>query len=193
MEKVPFDPGIAQFAPCFSQDITYAMQQVLATKSIQQRKFKFQFMYPHIIKSFEKITGFYEGCMMWAYYIKYSNNESEKEITGNNFYEQDVLNDPHFDFLYEINYLIEYFDKFPKDVKFFLNKNVTLDKHWFDIAKTYKEFLQLNDNFVNIKTTKEVLLPKNFTPKKDLNDIKILFDKVITTGQIEAFISSSVN
>ena len=60
MEKVPFDPGIGQFAPCFSQDVEFLMQQVLVLKSPQQRKFKFQMIHTQIFNSFQKIVAFYK-------------------------------------------------------------------------------------------------------------------------------------
>ena len=192
MEKVPFDPGIGKFATCFSQDVDFAMSQVLATKSPNQRKFKFQIVYPKIVASFENIIGFYSGCLLWAYYIKNSENCSEKEITGNNFFGQDVENNDKFDFLYEINYLIAYFEKFEKDTKFFLNKPVQLDEHWLYIANTYKEFLEINKNFTKVKTTKDLQIPKNFTPKASLEQIKLVFDRVLANGQLQEFISSSV-
>lgn len=189
MEKVPFDPGIAQFAPCFSQDVEYYMAQVLAPKAIQQRKFKFQIVQPKIYDSFNKIVAFYTGCLLWAFYIKNSDNETEKEITGNGFYGRDVINSDDFDFLYEIDFLINYFDKYPKDYKFFLGKDVKLDDKWLDIAKNYRGFLELNKNFVEVKTTKDLKIPTSFKPNSNLAEIKILFDKVINTGNLEEFLN----
>lgn len=193
MEKVPFDPGIGKFVSCFSQDMEYAMGQVLATKSPNQRKFKFQILYPKMLSFFENVTGFYAGCLLWAYYIKNAQNGAEKEITGNNFLGQDFENNDKFDFLYEINYLIEYFDKFQKDVNFFLNKPIKLDKHWLFISTTYKKFLELNNNFVKVKTTADLKIPEEFTPKASVDEIKHVFDKVLANGQLSEFISSSVN
>ena len=193
MEKVPFDPGIGKFVSCFSQDMEYAMGQVLAAKSPNQRKFKFQILYPKMLSFFENITGFYSGCLLWAYYIKNSQNGAEKEITGNNFYGQDFENNDKFDFLYEINYLISYFEKFEKDTKFFLNKPVKPDEHWLFIAKTYEKFLKINNNFTRVKTTSDLKIPDNFKPKASLDEIKQGFDKVLANGKLQEFISSSVN
>ena len=188
MEKVPFDPGIGKFVSCFSQNIEMAMEQILAAKSPNQRKFKFQILYPTMLKYFENIIGFYSGCLLWAYYIKNSQNGAEKEITGNNFFGQDFENNDKFDFLYEINYLIEYFDKFQKDVRFFLNKPVKLDEHWFFIATTYKKFLEVNDNFVKVQTTVDLKIPEEFKPKASVEQIKSIFDRVLANGQLSEFI-----
>lgn len=188
MEKVPFDPGIAQYAPCFSQDVEYYMSQVLATKAVHQRKFKFQIVQPHILASLEKIVGFYSGCLLWAHYIKNTDNGAEKEITGNGFFGRDVENSDDFDFLYEIDFLIKYLGKYEKDLKFFLGKTVNLDEKWLFIAKTYREFLEINKNFVQTKTTKDLKVPENFAPNLSFEEIKILFDKVINTGKLQEFI-----
>ena len=190
MEKVPFDPGIGKHVNCFSQDIQYLMSQVLAAKSPNQRKFKFQLIYPKILASFEKITGFYCGCLLWAFYIKNSKNCEEKEITGNNFYGQDFENNDKFDFLYEINFLIDYFDKFHKDVKFFLNKPIKLDEIWHEIAIIYKNFLEINNNFVKIKTTNDLKIPQEFNPNISLEIIKKLFDEITINGKLEQFIEA---
>lgn len=187
MEKVPFDPGIAQFAPCFSQEVEYYMSQVLATKAVHQRKFKFQIVQPQIFASFEKIVGFYSGCLLWAYFIKNSEKGAEKEITGNNFFGRDVLNSEDFDFLYEIDFLINYFEKYQKDVKFFLGKTVQLDENWLIIAKTYREFLELNNNFVQTKTTNDLKIPEQFKVGMPIGEIKVLFDRVINSGKLQEF------
>lgn len=188
MEKVPFDPGIAQYAPCFSQDVEYYMSQVLATKAVHQRKFKFQIVQPQIFASFEKIVGFYSGCLLWAYYIKNIDNGAEKEITGNGFFSRDVENSEDFDFLYEIDFLINYFEKYQRDLKFFLGKSVQLDDKWLFVAKTYREFLEINKNFVQTKTTADLKVPDSFSTDLTLQEIKNLFDVVVNTGKLQEFI-----
>ena len=130
MEEVLFDPGIGRHVSCFSQETEYLMSQILATKAPNQRKFKFQFLYPQMLKSLEKTVGFYCGCLLWAFYIKNSQNGTEKEIKNNNFYGKSFENSEKFDFLYEINFLIDYFDTFQKNINYFLKKPVKIDIFW---------------------------------------------------------------
>ena len=191
MEKVPFDPGIGKHVGCFSQDIQYLMSQVLSAKAPNQRKFKFQYFYPQMYKTMENTIGFYCGCLLWAYYIKNSQNGCEKEIENNNFYGKIIENNENFDFLYEINFLIDYFDKFQKNINYFLKKTEKIDIFWQKIAKTYKNFLEINNNFTKVKTTNDLKIPEDFNPNISIEEIKKLFDEITVRGNLEKFIEAA--
>ena len=166
------------------------MNAVLSVKNINQRRFKFKTLYNEIIKSFKNIVGFYAGCLLWATYIKYSNAEENKEIDGNNFLNQDINDTDKFDFLYEIDYLINYFEKFEKDTKFFLGKSETLPKKWKFIGETYKNFLIINNNFTQTKTTEDLKLPDSLTKpdEKALETYYKCIMSIIVNGELERFI-----
>lgn len=181
LEKPLFDPGFAPFVLPFYDNIEAIIQVMTSIKNPKQRRFKFQILQPQIIKLVENNISFYLGCLMWAKILK--ENMPDLEIINNpfaniNLEEKNITEE---DITAEIDYLINYFDRYQKDTKFYLSKELSLPEKALEIAKTYKDFLLLNKAFVDVKTTNDIILPKNID-KIILNsneDNKILIESAL--------------
>ena len=66
---VLFDPGYSKYTLAFSQNIDAAYNVLFSIKSPHQRKFKFQLVYPQLLKLLEHTVSFYLGCLLWATFI----------------------------------------------------------------------------------------------------------------------------
>ncbi len=186
---VAFDPGFAPYVTCFSENAN-AIDEVMASlKTPHQKKFRFQVFSPQIYKLFENIISFYQGCLLWASYISIKFKDNPKEVL-NNFSLGKKLDD--YDFLFEVDFLINYFDKYEKDSKYFLSKSAHLPPDWLKLAKVYKEFLILNENFINTKTTADIKLPAAVKYDFDLDEVLAAIDKSIADGNLSSLLEIEI-
>ncbi len=185
---VLFDPGYSKYTVSFSQNIDAAYGVLFSIKSPHQRKFKFQMIYPQLLKLLEHTVSFYLGCLLWATYISESFQNEPKDIIGNDYLGQKVNQEQ---ILFEVNYAMSYFDKLKKDCKYYLNKECKLPDEWLNILNVYKAFLIKNDYLVNAKTTSDIKLPQQIkaVSKKDLNLVLDKIEEVVKTGELKNLFS----
>ncbi len=166
---VPFDPGFVQHISAIIPNIEYAYGNLNRYKNFGQKKAQFKMLYPKLIGLIDNYIGFYTGCILWAEAIKTLNT---KPITGNfccgGEYNEDET-------LQEVNFLIEYLNYLPKDVKYYLGQNYTLDSTDLKILEAYKEFLKVNKGFTKVEKTDDIVIPECI---KSSDDVKKIFDKV---------------
>ena len=115
---VLFDPGYSKYTLAFSQNIDAAYNVLFSMKALHQRKFKFQMVYPQLLKLLEHTVSFYLGCLLWAAYIKQSFENEPKEILDNDYLGKTVNEEQ---LLFEVNYAISYIEKLKKDCKYQLS------------------------------------------------------------------------
>ena len=168
---VPFDPGFVQHISAIIPNIEYAYGNLNRYKNFGQKKAQFKMLYPKLIGLIDNYIGFYTGCILWAEAIKTLNN---KPITGNfccgGEYNEDET-------LQEVNFLIEYLNYLPKDVKYYLGQNYTLDSTDLKILEAYKEFLKVNKGFTKVEKTDDIVIPECI---KSSDDVKKIFDKRVS-------------
>ena len=114
---VLFDPGYSKYTLPFSQNIDAAYNMILSIKAPHQRKFKFQMVYPQLLKLLEHTISFYLGCLLWATFISKNFKDNPKEILDNHYIGQKIKED---EMLFEVNYAIGYIEKLKKDCKYYL-------------------------------------------------------------------------
>lgn len=187
MEKALFDPGYSKHISSFVYFNEQANLMIKALKTPQQRSFKFRQLLPQILSVLKKEVGFYQGCLLWAFYIKNNFSSSPKEIEGNSFYGRSVEELNKYDYLAEVNYIIDFIEKYPKTLSYYGIKAEEIDKQYKKTAEIYKEFLILNESFINTKTTNDVKIPENFkiSAAMDLLKIKAVIDSTVTDGNFE--------
>ncbi len=191
-KKVPFDPGFAPMVYSFTDNIKAVENLLFSTKIPNQRRFNFQKLQPQITGLVKNSISFYKGCLMWAKYIK--ETFPEAEIENNPFFGVDLKskNITEDELYSEVNLLIAYMNKYPEDCKFYLGKTLSFPSEWVDIAKTYKEFLSLNQSFINTKFALDIKLPQNIseiiinTNEKNKETI----DKVIKERKIDILLEN---
>lgn len=170
---VPFDPGYSKFAIYFPESIQPILEELAELKSPHQKKFKLSLFEPGIHKLINNCAAFYLGCLLWGAFIHYKFKDNPKEIINNpadNLSKEEKLSR---DYTEEINFMFKFFEKFDKDFKYFVKKPFKIDDQIIEIFNTYNEFVVLNKNFMKIKLTSDIKLPKALKHFNKLDDKKL--------------------
>ena len=156
----PFDPGIRDLTDYFTEAAFTVENALSQTKAFHAKKAKYMMYYPQLKKSFEKNVAFCAACLIWAFYIFYTFQSEPKKITGNNFVGREISGQDTYD---DVDLLIEYFDKFERDSKYYFSKKSEIDMSLKNVTVVYKKFLEINENFVKAETTSDLKLPEEIT------------------------------
>lgn len=179
-KSVLFDPGFAQYTSILSLNTEYIYASINQFKNFGQKKMKFKMIYPQLINIVDNNIGFYLGCLLWAIYIK--NNENaliqNNPCLNGEYNEEETLK--------EIDYSIKYFEQLKKDAKYYLNLDYKINPDYIKTLEIYKEFITLNQGFVNTKTTSDIIIPKVLkTPEQqDLEKIYNSIQTAVKTGEL---------
>lgn len=181
---VLFDPGYSKYTLAFSQNIDAAYNVLFSMKALHQRKFKFQMVYPQLLKLLEHTVSFYLGCLLWAAYIKQSFENEPKEILDNDYLGKTVNEEQ---LLFEVNYAISYIEKLKKDCKYYLGKTCNIPEDWAYVLNVYKEFLTANNYLTQAKMTSDILLPKQIKKieSPDFEKVLSIIEEVTKTGELK--------
>ena len=181
---VLFDPGYSKYTLPFSQNIDAAYNMILSIKAPHQRKFKFQMVYPQLLKVLEHTISFYLGCLLWATFISKNFKDNPKEILDNHYIGQKIKED---EMLFEVNYAIGYIEKLKKDCKYYLGKTCNLPDDWMQIMQLYKEFLMVNEFLVDANSSADIKLPLAIKEpsQDDLNKILEQIELVVKSGELK--------
>ena len=181
---VLFDPGYSKYTLPFSQNIDAAYNMILSIKAPHQRKFKFQMVYPQLLKLLEHTISFYLGCLLWATFISKNFKDNPKEILDNHYIGQKIKED---EMLFEVNYAIGYIEKLKKDCKYYLGKTCNLPDDWMQIMQIYKEFLMVNEFLVEAQSSADIKLPLAIKEpsQDDLNKILEQIELVVKSGELK--------
>lgn len=166
-----FDPGYSASVARVSGNVEYMYEAFTSISSIKQKRFQFSILYPKFLKAIELNTAFYLGCMLWGVYLK---SCPDKEIINNPCLDTE-FNDDCF---YEVDFLYNFIKEgLNRDVKYYLNKTYAPNPLYLTILENYREFLSLNNGFINVKKTDDVILQKGLkTPNVD--DLKFIYDTI---------------
>lgn len=166
---VPFDPGFVQHISAVLPNIEYVYSNLEKFRNFGQKKNQFKMIFPKLEELINKYMGFYAGCILWAQAIK---TLKDKPITGNyccgGEYNEDET-------LQEVRFLREYFKVLPKDVKYYMGKDYTINPVFDKILDEYEDFLRVNQGFIKVEKTDDVIIPESVKP---LNDVQKVFDKI---------------
>ena len=181
---VLFDPGYSKFLIPFAQNIDAAHNMLFSIKAPHQRKFKFQIVYPQLLKLLEQTVSFYLGCLLWATFITQNFKDAPKEILDNTFIGKSVDAEA---MLFEVNYAINYIDKLKKDCQYYLGKTCNIPADWAEVMQVYKDFLTTNNFLVNAKTTADIKLPEQIKlpSENELQEILEIIEKVTKSGELK--------
>lgn len=176
-----FDPGFGPYLYAFHGSVEYLYMEINRFKNFSQRKMKFRQYYPKLLELFNNNLGFYVGCLMWGAYV---NNQEEQELLNNHCLNQEYDEKGN---TAEVDFMIKFLELLPKDVKYFLGETYTINDDDMKIMNLYKEFLTINKGFVNSKTTKDILVPKDLK-SDNLAEFKTKIDEVIATKNLANFL-----
>ena len=184
-KKVLFDPGYAPLIVDSIGAVGYTYYMFCAVKDLRIKRINF----PNVFKKLEKLiktnVAFYLGCLLWASYIKQFDNF---EIEGNKLLNEKCTKE---EYTSEINFLIDFVkNQLPKDSKYYLNKSYTPNPDYLLILTTYRDFLILNDGFVNCSKTNQIVLPESIKSlnKNELEEVNSKIQEAIKNKNIESLL-----
>ncbi len=182
IENVKFDPGYAPIVLNALGQVGYNYYIFSAIPNVKLKKMNF----PHTLRKIEGFlktnVAFYLGCLLWASYIKQFENA---QIEGNKLLGETCSEE---EYTSEINFLIDTITKeLPRDCKYYLGKNYECDEKYLPILEAYKQFLILNEGFVNCSKVSQIIIPENLKKLNDeqLNLINEKINKAIEEKEIE--------
>lgn len=191
-ETVKFDPGFAPLVEHFSTNIDICHQILFGIKNFNQKKFKYKVLQPQIKSLIKNNVAFYLGCLLWAVHLVSKYAADPAEITGNSFYEMSEEDIANYDFLQEIEFIIAYLKTYERDSKYYLSAVDKLPEDWESVLFLYKEFLALNQGFVNVKTTNDIKIPEKFKTLTFDFDIEKEIEKSIEEKCIENLLNLKI-
>ena len=151
-----FDPGFAPIVMNSIGQVGYTYYMFSAVSNLKLKKINFPNVFRKIEKLLKENVAFYLGCLLWASVIsKVENSKIEgNKLLGENAKEEEYTS--------EINFLIGFIEHdSTRDCKYYLNKPYKADEKYLNILKAYKEFLIVNNGFVNCENTNQIILPKS--------------------------------
>lgn len=167
-KKVLFDPGYAPIVIDSIGQVGYTYYMFSAIPNLKLKRLNFPMTFNKIEKLLKVNVSFYLGCLMWASVISKCD---DCEIEGNKLLGEDAKEE---EYTSEINFLINFLEKdFPRDCKYFMNKNYLPDEKYLTILKTYRDFLIINSGFVACSNTNQIKLPENIKKLNNENIEKI--------------------
>ena len=172
-ESVKFDPGIGNLAVNFNEYINDVYSNIMNLHSPHQKRQKFKLYQNKIQEYMKNNIAFYLGCLMWAYYIHYSNENNSKEIEGNYLLNLTPELIEQYDYSMQVNFMDNYFDSFERDSAYYGGMKILIPDKWKRILSAYNDFLELNKGFIQTKTTADIVLPESVKRlKPNLSDIE---------------------
>lgn len=192
-KTVPFDPGYSPLSFSFMENIAFMTRDYNNLKTMQQKKFKLSQLTPSILDLINKSTAFYLGCLLWGGFLHSRFKDEPKEISGNHTLKLSPEAAKDLDCAEETKFTLQYIEMFNKDCKYYLNKPAVIAPLIIEILNGYNEFAQINDNFLNVKKTNDIKLPKSLSHFDKLTNAQLdeLHDKikdVISLGKIEGLL-----
>lgn len=177
-EGVPFDPGFVQHISAIIPNIEYVYRELDKYRNFGQKKNQFKVIFPKLKDLINSYIGFYSGCILWAVV---SRSFAGKPILGNfccdgEYNEQETLQ--------EVNFLIEYLNYLPRDVKYYIGQVYEPDSNDLKILNAYKEFLKANQGFVKVQKTDDLILPDCVGKFVDTKPILDKVQEVIENGKL---------
>jgi len=192
-KTVPFDPGYSKIAFLFTDQISYLTAEYNQLKVVHQKKFQLSRIEPMILELINKSTAFYLGCLLWGGFVRCRFKVEPKELSGNNTANLSEEELQKVDCGAEAKIILQYIQSFDKDCKYFLNRPAKISPLIKEILDSYIEFAVLNNNFIDVKNTSDVKLPKILSHFENLSQEQLdgLCDKIyaiIAAGKIEALL-----
>ena len=167
---VPFDPGFSEFSFDFTRAIKSSTESYNKIKATHQKKYWLATLEPAVVDYINAGSAFYLGCILWGGFIHFRFKDSPKKISGNdteNLCENDLKN---LDCASQAKAMLEYIKVLNKDCKYFLRRESKVSGQAVENLEGYVEFAQINNNFIGIKNTSDIKIPKCIKHFEDLSN-----------------------
>lgn len=171
--EVPFDPGYAPNLVPFLPAINAINAELLPIKNFGQKKLRYKVLSKIGHKAFLSTLGFWVGCILWGGFMKYKFEEAPKTISGNDFIGLSKEEVAGFAYNEEFEAMATYIQTYSKDQNYYLGKYISLPNFYIKIVEEYKEFVNLNENFLYSKSTNDIKLSPRFEFLENYTDEKL--------------------
>lgn len=171
--SVPFDPGFSGFYPVFIHGLIPQADLILKLKARNQIKFQLQLLERKLVDPYKIVRAIYYGCVVYGSIIASKYNKNPAIVDGNPFKNIDPAKQINTDLTVEVNNLLSLYKKVNSGVQFHLNKKSSLPEDFEDYANLYIEFININDQFKNLETTAQIVLPEQTQHFKDYKPQKL--------------------
>lgn len=192
-DGVPFDPGYSPLSFSFIENIICTTSDYSNMRAMHQKKFKLSQLESKILDLINKNAAFYLGCMLWGGFLSCRFKDSPREILGNHTLKLTDEEKKTLDCAEETKFALNYLDVFDKDCKYFLNRPSKVPEFIREILSSYNEFAQINNNFIEVRKTSDIKLPKSFAhfdklTNKQLDELRAKINEVINSKKIEGLL-----
>lgn len=171
-QGLEFDPGFGPYILAFRGTVEYLYMDINKFKNLSQKKVKFMQYHKKILEVLYNNLGFFVGCLMWAAYVK---AQPVQEIISNPCFGAEYNAE---DNISETQYMLNFIELFPKDMKYFLGKSFEFEPEIKTLVEVYEGFLVLNKGFTETKNNTDLVLPKS-VKTSEIDLYKTLIDKAI--------------
>jgi len=188
-QVVLFDPGFSKFAVGFPTDAPAFLDEIIGLKQNHQKKFAFTNLENQIVPIIKLCASFYIGCVLWGSYLAWKYKNDSREIEGNPVFSSSE-EECKLNYSDEIDFILGFIDRFEKSAKFYIKRSSRINPEYIKYFEIYKQFVELNNGFKNLKFTNEIKLPaevahfENHSEQK-LEELKQKIDEVINSGNLE--------
>lgn len=185
-ETAPFDPGLGKLSLDLYSDV-YVVESDMANMPQLSRKIRyFRIAYMRIVKAMLNNLAFYNGCLAWGYYLK--NACGDAVLSSNPFISLSEEQKSEYSPCEIVDFFIEYLPKFHSNLKYYNVKDNSLPSNTEKILSTYREFVALNEGFINTHKASDVLLPETLSFIASCEDIKNAVDTAIQNKDLLSLI-----
>ena len=160
--EVPFDPGFAPNVLHFYPTLQAMNAELFRLKNFGQKKLRYKVLDKICQKALQSTLGFWVGCIFWGGFIKYKFQNDPKPISGNSFLELKKEDIPDFAYNDEFDAIENYLENYTKDAKYYLGISAELPTAYKTIVEQYRLFVDLNNNFLEAKTSTDIKIPTKF-------------------------------
>lgn len=186
-ETAAFDPGIGALCEDFNTFINEVYSKLMGFHSISQKRAAFRLFDRKIYNALENNIAFFNGCLLWAYYLK--KEKTSADITGNTFLNMTPDEAEEYDYLMRVSFIENYFDSYERDTQYYIGKKTLIPDEWKKILQLYTEFLELNKGFVDTKTVNDLVLPAGLKPAEPAEKIKAAIDNAVNTKDLTVLLN----
>lgn len=165
---VPFDPGYSNYLEPFTPTILAIREDLKNKRNFSQKKIRFNSLNKVALNVLDSNVSFYLGCILWGAYI--NSKFEDKNIKNNSFLNSDEQEQHKKNCFMELDSIADFIDNYPKDTKYYTGKEQTLPKLYKKIIDSYRVFVEINNNFVDTKTTSDIKIPENFAFIKEYSE-----------------------
>ena len=186
-DTVAFDPGMGKLATDLYTEV-YIIENDLANMPQLSRKIRYyRITYKKIVNAMLNNLAFYRGCLAWEYYITTSHKDAK--LSQNPFISLSEEQKAQYAPTEVVEFFQEYLPKYKSDLKYYNVKDDSLPSNTEEILSQYREFVAMNEGFMNAHNVSDIKLPEGVVFTASQEEIKEKIDNAVSTGNLSELLT----